>query len=257
VVARFVSRPGMNTTAGSLSTLADSLAGTFPCCDDAPLALALLDELAKGEPVTIGRLASAAHRDERNVAATLHRWPNVHRDRQARVVAFGGLGVTPTPHRFEVAGRRLYTWCAWDTLFLPALLGQEARVESACPVTGTEVRLTVGPDGAHEAQPPSLRVSFPAPASTVTSDITASFCCHVHFLADQDAAEKWLGENQGALTLSVEDAVELGRLATRPLLEDGRPRRESGAAGSRVAEAARRGMPGRAEPVGRAARRPE
>jgi alkylmercury lyase len=247
----------MKTAAGSLSTLADSLAGTFPCRDDAPLALALLDELARGEPVTIGRLARAAHREEGDIAATLHRWPNVHRDRQARVVAFGGLGVTPTPHRFEVAGRRLYTWCAWDTLFLPALLGQEARVESACPVTGTEVRLTVGPDGAHAAQPPSLRVSFPAPTSTVTSDITASFCCHVHFLADHDAAEKWLGENQGALTLSLADAVELGRLATRRLLEDGRPRRDSGAAGSHVAEAARRGMLGRAEPVGRAARRPE
>jgi|Tabmets5t2r1_1033131.scaffolds.fasta_scaffold26226_2 alkylmercury lyase len=215
----------MNTPAGSLSTLADSLASTFPCCDDAPLALALLDELAKGEPVTIGRLARAAHRDEDDVAATLHRWPNLHRDGQARVVAFGGLGVRPTPHRFEVGGRRLYTWCAWDTLFLPALLGREARVESACPVTGTEVRLTVGPDGVRAAQPPSLQVSFPAPASTVTSDITVSFCCHVHFLADQDAAEEWLGENQGALALSLEDAVELGRLATRPLLVGGRAAR--------------------------------
>jgi alkylmercury lyase len=215
----------MNTPAGSLSTLADSLAGTLPCCDDAPLALALLDELAKGEPVTIGRLASAANRDEYDVAAILHRWPNVHRDGQARVVAFGGLGVTPTPHRFEVAGRRLYTWCAWDTLFLPALLGQEARVESACPATGTEVRLTVGPDGVRAAQPPSVLVSFPAPASTVTSDITASFCCHVHFLADQVAAEEWRGENQGGLTLGLEDAVELGRLATRPLLVDGRAAR--------------------------------
>jgi alkylmercury lyase len=215
----------MNTTPGSLSTLADSVAGTFPCCDDAPLALALLDELAKGEPVGVGRLARAAHRDEGDIAAVLHRWPNVHRDGQARVVAFGGLGVTPTPHRFEVAGRGLYTWCAWDTLFLPALLGQEARVESACPVTRTEVRLSVGPDGVHAAQPPSLQVSFPAPASTVTSDITTSFCCHVHFLADQDAAEEWLGENQGALTLSLQDAVELGRLATRALLVDGRAAR--------------------------------
>jgi alkylmercury lyase len=215
----------MNTPAASLSTLADSLARTFPCCDDAPLALALLDELAKGEPVSVGRLARAANRDEGDIAATLHRWPNVHRDGQARVVAFGGLSVTPTPHRFEVAGRRLYTWCAWDTLFLPSLLGQEARVESACPVTGTKVRLTVGPDGVRAAQPRSLQVSFPAAASTVTSDITSSFCCHVHFLADQDAAEEWLGENQGGLTLSLKDAVELGRLATRPLLVDGRPAR--------------------------------
>jgi alkylmercury lyase len=213
----------MNSTPGSLSRLADSLTGTFPCCDDAPLALALLGELAKGKPVSVGRLARAAHRDEGDIAAILRRWPNVHRDGQARVVAFGGLGLTPTPHAFEVAGRRLYTWCAWDALFLPALLGQEARVESACLVTGTEVRLTVGPDGARAAEPPSLQVSFPAPTSTVASDITTSFCCHVHFLADQDAAEEWLGENQGGLTLSLEDAVELGRVATRPLRPTAEP----------------------------------
>lgn len=212
----------MNTTAHSLRTLADSLASTFPCCDDAPLALALLDELAKGEPVSAARLARAVNRDDAELAATLDRWPNVQRDRHARVVAFGGLSVTPTQHRFEIAGRQLYTWCAWDTLFLPALLGQAARVESTCPVTATEVRLTVGPDGVQAADPASLQVSFPAPASTVTSDITASFCCHVHFLAGQDAADAWLADNQGALTLSLEDALELGRLATEPLLQNGR-----------------------------------
>ena len=220
----------MNTTARSLPTLADSLASTFPCCDDAPLGLALLDELAKGEPVSVSHLARAVERGQADLAATVDRWPNVHYDQLGRVVAFAGLSVAPSEHRFEVAGRQLYTWCAWDTLFLPSLLGREARVESSCPVTGTEVRLTVGADGVQVAEPSALQVSFPAPASTDTADIIASFCCHVHFLAGQEAAAKWLAENQDGLTLSLDDAVELGRLATRQLLEDGRPQPESGAA---------------------------
>jgi alkylmercury lyase len=207
----------------TLEALANSLA-KFPCCDDPPVALALLEELAKGEPVSVGRLARAVDRDEADLAAALDRWPNVHRDARGRVVAFAGLSVSPTRHRFEVAGRRLYTWCAWDTLFLPSLLGQEARVESDCPVTGAQVRLTVGPTGVPGAQPSSLQVSFPAPASTVISDITASFCCHVHFLAGRDAAAAWLAENHGGLTLSLEEAVELGRLATQPLLDVRRTR---------------------------------
>jgi alkylmercury lyase len=174
----------------TLEALANSLA-KFPCCDDPPVALALLEELAKGEPVSVGRLARAVDRDEADLVATLDRWPNVHRDARGRVVAFAGLSVSPTRHRFEVAGRRLYT---------------------------------VGPNGIPSAQPPSLQVSFPAPASTVISDITASFCCHVHFLAGQDAAAAWLAENHGGLTLSLEEAVELGRLATRPLLDVRRTR---------------------------------
>jgi alkylmercury lyase len=205
----------------SLPALADSLAGTFPCCDDAPLALGLIGELAEGEPVTVARLAQAVDRGEPDVAAVLERWPNVQRDDQGRIVEFAGLSLTPTRHGFDVAGRRLYAWCAWDTLFLPALIGQEARVRSTCPVTGTEVQLTVGPAGVHDAEPTSLLVSFPAPATTVTSDITTSFCGHVHFLAGEDAAEAWLADNQGGLALSLDDAVVLGRLATRPLLEDG------------------------------------
>jgi alkylmercury lyase len=204
----------------SLPALADSLAATFPCCDDAPLARGLIDQLAGGEPVTVDRLAQAVDRDVHHLVAVLSRWPNVRRDDQDRIVAFAGLSLTPTRHSFDVAGRRLYTWCAWDTLFLPALIGQEARVRSTCPVTGTEVRLTVGPAGVHSAEPPRLLVSFPGPASTVSSDITASFCRHVHFLAGSDAADAWLAGNAGGLVLSLDDGVELGRLATRPLLED-------------------------------------
>lgn len=233
----------MDTTTPSLPTLAASLASTFPCCDDAPLAVALLDELAKGRPVSVAQLSRAVERDEADLAATLDRWPNVHRNEQARVVAFGGLSVIPTEHRFDVGGRQLYTWCAWDTLFLPALLRQEARVESTCPMTGTKTLLTVGPNGVRAAQPPSLQISFPAPVSTVTSDITASFCCHVHFLADQAAADAWLAENQNGLTLSLEDAVELGRLATQPLREQGRPQQgicAAGASGTGVARGASR-----------------
>jgi alkylmercury lyase len=210
---------------------ADSLATTFPCCDDAPLALALLDELAKGKPVRPAVVAARARRGEGEVEDVVARWPNVHLDDHGRVVAFAGLSLLATQHRFEVAGRELYTWCAWDTLFLPGLLGQEARVESTCPVTGTGVRVVAGPDGVRTAEPASLRVSFPSPGSTVTSDITASFCCHVHFLAGQDAAEVWLGENPGGSTLSLEDAVELGRLATGQLLADGRRQGEARAVG--------------------------
>jgi alkylmercury lyase len=214
-----------------LPTLADSLSSTFPCCDDAPLALATLDELAKGEPVAPAALAARADRDQAQVSQLVARWPNVHLNDQGRIVAFGGLSLTPTQHRFEVAGRELYTWCAWDTLFLPAVLEQTARVTSTCPITGAEVRLLVALDGIQDAEPASLRVSFPPPEWTDTSDITATFCCHVHFLAGQQAADQWLDGNAGALTLRLDEAFELGRLATLPLLRDGRPQASEPIAG--------------------------
>jgi len=105
-------------------------------------------------------------------------------------------------------------------LFLPAMLDQSAQVRSRCPVTGVDVRLTVEPDGVRDSDPPALQVSFPPLGTTSTADITASFCCHVHFLAGPGAAERWLADHRGATALTLGEAFELGRLATQPLLAD-------------------------------------
>jgi alkylmercury lyase len=192
----------------ALDTLAESLAGTFPGCEDAPLALALLRELAAGEPVVASTLGERA-------GTALVRWPNLDYDDDGRVVAFSGLSLRPTAHRFTVGGRQLYAWCAWDTLFLPAMLGQPADVESTCAVTGSGIRLSVDPNGVRQADPQPLWVSFPPAATTSTADITGTFCCHVHFLATPAAAEHWLKGHPGGSVLDIDDAYELGRRATR------------------------------------------
>jgi alkylmercury lyase len=191
-----------------VDVLAESLARTFPHCDDAPLAIALLRGLASGAPVVPSTLGERAE-------AVLARWPNVDYDKSGRVVAFGGLSLTPTAHRFTVGGRLLYTWCAWDTLFLPAMLGQSADVESTCPSTGSDVRLTVDPNGVRRADPQPLWVSFPPAATTSTADITGTFCCHVHFLATLAAAEQWLSQHPEGTVLDLDEAYALGRKATR------------------------------------------
>ena len=191
----------------ALDTLAESLAGTFPGCEDAPLALALQRELAAGEPVAASTLGERA-------GTVLVRWPNVNYDDDGRVVAFSGLSLRPTAHRFTVGGRQLYTWCAWDTLFLPAMLGQPADVQSTCPVSGNAVRLSVDPNGVRQADPQPLWVSFPPAATTSTADITGTFCCHVHFLATPAAAEHWLNRHPDGTVLDIDDAYELGRKAT-------------------------------------------
>jgi alkylmercury lyase len=191
----------------SLSTLADALAGTFPACDDARARRALLRRLADGRPVA---------------APVPARWPNVERDEDGLVVAFGGLSLAPTAHRFTVGERRLYTWCAWDTLFLPALLDRTARVRSRCGVTGLDVRLSVDPSGVRDVEPEPLWVSFPAPSSTSVADITGSFCCHVHFLAGRAAADAWLSRHRGGTALTLHEAFELGRRATCCLMDEDR-----------------------------------
>ena len=170
---------------------ADALRETFPACEDASLALTLVRLLARGQPVTKATLAAAANRTTDEVAAQLARWPNIERDADDAVIGFSGLTLRPTAHSFHVEGRPLHAWCAWDTLFLPRMLGATARVRSTCPVSGRAVNLVVAPDRVEHADPEGVHVSFPPLGTTDTTDITATFCCHVHFLAGADAARNW------------------------------------------------------------------
>ena len=201
-----------------LTTIADSVTGALACCDDPPLALALLRALAAGDPITDRQLAAITSRDQAQVIAALAGWPNVQRDEQGRVIAFSGLSLRPTAHRFALGGRELFTWCAWDTLFLPALLDQPASVRSRCPVTGADVLLDVEPERIRDRHPDSLLVSFPPAAAVSTADVTGSFCCHVRFLARPHAADDWLRDRPGTTALTLDEAFELGRHVTRPLL---------------------------------------
>jgi Alkylmercury lyase len=117
------------------------LADQVSCCAedldarDQRVQLTLFRLLSKGDPVEPERLAAHAPLPDPEVRALLASWHGVHSDQAGRVVAFQGLSVVEAPHRFHVDSRELYTWCAWDTLFLPELIGRPAEVESTCPTT--------------------------------------------------------------------------------------------------------------------------
>ena len=79
------------------------------------------------------------------------------------MLGFGGLAAAPLSHKFELDGRTLWTWCAWDSLFIPQILGENAEVTSSDPRTGAAIQLTVTPDGIQSHVPESAVVSFITP----------------------------------------------------------------------------------------------
>ena len=87
------------------------------------------------------------------------------RDSEGNLVG-AGLTSVPTPHRFRVKGRDLFVWCALDALFLPGLLGETAEVQSNCPTTGDEIRLTVSPEAEAEYTPGETVLTIVVPGIT-------------------------------------------------------------------------------------------
>lgn len=175
----------------------------FPVLDepDQRLALAIYRELARGAPV--GLPAESVRR--------MQGWPGVYYDDERRVIGFWGLSLAKTRHRLRIGARELFAWCAWDTLFLPALLGTRIEVASTCRATGEAVQLTVGPGAVESAEPPGLAVSFVVPSDeAVHANVITSFCHHVHFYSSA-SAEK----HPEAFLLPLPQAFEVGRLLNR------------------------------------------
>lgn len=181
------------------------------------LGLEIYRELARGQPVLRAGLAEALEVPTRTVDELLEH-PNLkcltYTDREGRIIGFGGLAVREMSHRFTVDGRTLYTWCAWDSLFIPGILGREADVESPAPGSTVRVRLQVAPDRVKRVQPRSAVMSFLLPsAETFQADALkamASFCHYIFFFPDQETAAARTGSHAGTTVLSVSDAFELG-----------------------------------------------
>ena len=177
--------------------------------------LGLYRLVAEGAPVTCERLSDRFGIDRDSVQGVLDSVASsrFQYDEAGAIIAFAGLSQVPTPHRFEFAGHELFTWCAFDALFLPELLEGPARVSSLCPVTHAEIRLTVTQEGLEDVQPSGAVMTFVMPESrSHCADLRGAFCNHVNFLASRQAGEIWLKRNAGAAVLPLGDAFEFGHI---------------------------------------------
>jgi alkylmercury lyase len=174
--------------------------------------------LAEGQPVAPDRLAERAALPLEQVQQLLDRSPGVYRDDDGSVIGFWGLTIRDMPHRLEIGGRTLHAWCAWDTLFLPEILGGRALVTSICPTTGETVSLEVDASGVHRVNPDSAVLSFLRPDGPFDGDVIRSFCHFVHFFASPEAAAQWIERHPHTFALSLDEGVELARRRNRELL---------------------------------------
>ena len=199
------------------SEVAQKVAAAFPklSAPEQKIALGLYRLLAEGEPVSSDRLAQHLDLSTNLVREVLNSWPAVYFDDEKNVIGFWGLAVQEMPHRFKVDGRQLYTWCAWDSLFIPELLGKTAEVESTCPVSGEIISLTVSPRRVKNFSPDSAVVSFLNPTTSFDMNVIAGFCHYVLFFSSEESGNKWIANHRDTFLLTLDEAHEIGRVTNK------------------------------------------
>jgi alkylmercury lyase len=181
------------------------------------VAVTLYRELAKGQPVDAEQLGLALGRSAAEARALLERdslKAFAYLDDQGRVSGFGGLTTARMHHQLELEGRTLWTWCAWDTLFMPAILGTRGRVTSPDPETGEAVRLTVTPEEIKSAEPRGAVVSFLLPGAdefVSAANLVKTFCHFIFFFASRASGERWVAKHPGTFLYSLNDAFGLAK----------------------------------------------
>lgn len=191
--------------------------------------LVLLRELARGEPVAVDNFAhalgvSVESADTLVKASALTRLVLTGDD--GRIRGFMGLSVTETPHRMVVDGRSLSTWCAYDTLFLPALLDRTAHVETHDPMTGQAIRLTVSQRRIEEAEPAAAVASIVRPEAWYVESaacVIASACYHMFFHVSRATGERWRLKSPETILLSLDEAFEFGSRSNAHRFGNDRP----------------------------------
>jgi alkylmercury lyase len=204
----------METAKVDISALATRFLECTPRldADGKRISIALYRLLAEGDPVFPRKLATKVGLDEKRVHEMLRGWPGVFFDKQGRVQGYWGLAIAEMKHRFEVAGKTLYTWCAWDSLFLPEILQKTAQVSSSCPITGETIRLRVHPREIESIHPTDTVMSFPqVDHMELGEDLVTNFCHFVNFFRSPEAANRWLEKYPGHVVLSPDDGFELAR----------------------------------------------
>jgi alkylmercury lyase len=188
------------------------------------LSLDLYRLLAEGEPVQRTQLAKRLETPVEAVNRVLDGWPGVFSDAEGRIVGYWGLsipGAYSSPHTLRMNGRTLSAWCAWDTVFLPQLIGLAAEIESTSPGQTGIVRLAITPQQVERVEPVGAQMSVLLPdTQEMQKNVVTSFCHFVHFFPSRQAAESWTAKHAGTFLLSIHEAHVLARLKNEAQYRD-------------------------------------
>ena len=192
-----------------LETIAEHLAEQLQC-EQEDLCLPILHQVTRGKPVEKAALAASLQLSQEDLEQRLLHLPDTEFDQQGNVVGWG-VTLVPTCHRFQIDGKSLFTWCAFDTVLFPPSLGTEVQVQSTCPVTGHSIAFVATPEGTIKNLAPALSVmSLIIPAER-SECVRATFCEHSLFFESEQVASTWLATHPEAILLSVEEAATVGK----------------------------------------------
>ncbi len=176
--------------------------------------------LTKGYPVSLALIVEQLDIPEEQVRELLDELDYVERSQNDEVIAYRGVTLSPTKYTLITADSTVYTWCAFDTLFLLDLIDQPAHIHSTCAACNKKLMLKPSKLDGSMPENSSVVMSFLVPEpSAYQESLRVSFCCKVHFFCNANCAQKWSSQHSDVELFSVEDSQTIARERNLFMLE--------------------------------------
>lgn len=199
----------MNTQA-NMETIARHLTAQLHCTQEQVCRQMLQILTDVGRPLAPTYLATLLQMSLEAFRMHLARVPDTEFDEQGNIVGWG-VTLVPTDHQVQLQGKRLYTWCAFDTVLFPALLQMEAQVHSVCAATRTPIAFVATPQGIQELTPATSVLSLILPTERCDC-MRGTFCEQSRFFHSAEAASPWVALHAEVILLSLEEAALVGQM---------------------------------------------
>jgi alkylmercury lyase len=144
----------------------------------------------------------------RRATAELARRGRAELDDGGRLLGVHGLTLRLTRHAFVHAGRTHRTWCAFDSVGIPAALGLDAEARTTCPACDRALLITI-----RGGRPEDSDIALWLPSPTV-GHMMADFCSAADLYCGREHLEQRIDPSTTpGDVLDLPGAAELGRTA--------------------------------------------
>ncbi len=187
------------------------------------LCVGIYRALSDGSPVTVARISQIIDKNIKQTKELLSKLPPsaVQYDSDGSITAFIGLSLAPTSHKFLLEESMLYTWCVFDGLFLPGILGKGANIITHCPATNEELSVQLSSEQLVSCRPDTVVMSVVTPEITVChSNLRGEFCQHVSFFRDENSFRSWAKAKNGVDMIGIKEAYILAQQQNKARYKD-------------------------------------
>tara|TARA_R110002049_G_scaffold303028_1_gene496992 strand:+ start:2651 stop:3250 length:600 start_codon:yes stop_codon:yes gene_type:complete len=179
--------------------------------EDVSFMVNIHEALLKGNPIPIANYYDLVGLNREKADALLEMLGECNENNQ--ITAFSGLSLTPTPYKFIVQNKTLYTWCALDAILFTEWLDVSSQIISHDPIDNAAIELNIEGDHLMSTDPYPLYISL---VDTMDNcNIKGSFCNHVSFWASEQTANQWLKDNPTGKIVTIDDFFESHKIGLK------------------------------------------